>query len=170
MTKLEARATELENQLEQSASQVFVAESKYLLLYDEAQTTGISCDGEMKQLLINTSRDVLRYMDGHHSKAVKSKNTFTESFRGSIASLVQLVHILFTKEIAKSVGDAGREGMIEIRESIIECEAAAKHRLGRLVGGDLASSRTGAAIPVARETGVTNGVASGFGPSNYCLL
>lgn len=59
MEELDARAKELEKHLEHSASQLRVAESKYLLLYDDAQTlrlrlaTSVSFIGEMEQHVIN---------------------------------------------------------------------------------------------------------------------
>lgn len=89
---------------------------KYSLLYAESQTlmqrmaTVVSRDGEMEQCLIKASKDVLEYMDVLLAKAVKSQNTFRESFRGSCASLVQWFQTLFTQEVAavsKSVYDSG---------------------------------------------------------------
>lgn len=78
---LEAQTLELEKQLEYEASQVRGAASKYSPLYDELQTMkqrlyrSVSCDREMEQRLINTSKDVLENMDVVHLKVVKSQNT-----------------------------------------------------------------------------------------------
>lgn len=69
MVKVETRAIELEEQLEQSVSQVHVAKSKYLLLCYKAQMlkqrldTGISCDKDIEQRLIYGRKDVLGYID-----------------------------------------------------------------------------------------------------------
>lgn len=41
----------------------------------------------MEQRLIDVSKNLLGYMDAFLLKAVKSKNTVRDSFRGSIASL-----------------------------------------------------------------------------------
>lgn len=62
--ELEARTIDLGIQLEQSASQVRIDESKYSILYDESQTLkkrlamGVFVDAEMEQRLINASKDV----------------------------------------------------------------------------------------------------------------
>lgn len=77
LPEMEAYASELKKQLEQSAPQVRIAESKYSLLYDETQTlkqrlaTDMFCDGEREQRLINASKHDLRYMDTLHAKPVK---------------------------------------------------------------------------------------------------
>lgn len=97
MAELKARATELEKQLEQSASEVRDAESKYSPLFDGAQTlkqrtvTGVSCNVEMERCLIGASKDVLGYMDVLHSKAVNSQNTVGESCCGCFVSFVQRI-------------------------------------------------------------------------------
>lgn len=133
--KSEARATELEKQLEHSTSQVRVAESKYLLLYEETQTlkqrlaTCVFCDGEIEQRVINARKNVLRYMDALHSKVVMSQNTVRESFCGSFATPFQRLQTFFTQEVApvsKFVDYSRFEVLIELCESISECETASK--------------------------------------------
>lgn len=62
-----------------------------------------------------------------------------------------------------TVDDTGREALIELCGSISECEAAAKVWLDGLVGGDLASSATIAALRRVGETGGASGGASGTG-------
>lgn len=166
---LEARAIELENQLEQSPSQVRVAEFKYWISCNESLTLkqelamGISCGAEIEQLLMNGSKVVLGYMDALHLKAVKSQNTVRESFRGSFAPLVQRLQTSFTQEVAvasRVVDDSGCEALIGHCGRISECEAAVKGRLDKLEGGDRASPGTSAAVP---EAGGIGG-ASGAGP------
>lgn len=66
----------------------------------------------------------------------------------------------------RSVDDSGREELINLCESISECEVAAKGRLCMLVDGAISSSETSAAIS---DAGVTGGT-SGAGPSMLCLL
>lgn len=83
------------------------------------------------------------FMDVFHSKLVKSQNTIRDLFRDNFASLVQRLRTIFTSEaapVSQPVDDTGREPIIELHESISECEAAGKARLYRLVGGGLASS------------------------------
>lgn len=94
MVKLDARALELETQLRYSASQVVVPESEYSLPYELTQmlkqrlATGVTCDKTIEQSLSNARKDVMRYVNALHSIAVKSQNTFMESFCGSFATLV----------------------------------------------------------------------------------
>lgn len=146
-----------------------------MLPYDEARmlkqrlATGVSCDGEMEQYLINASKDVLGYMVALHANEVMSQNNVRKSFRGSFTSLVQWIQTVFTQKFAavsKSLNDSGRETIIEFCRSISECEVAAKGRLDRLVGGDCASPGAGAVVPEA----VGTGGASGIGPAKQCLL
>lgn len=86
VAELEACATELRKQLEQSLLQVRVSKPKYLLLCDETQTpkqisaTDISFGGEMEQRSINSCKDVLEYMDVLLQKALKSQNTLRKLF------------------------------------------------------------------------------------------
>lgn len=129
MAEVEARAIKLEKELEQRRSQVHFAESKYLLLLDEAQSlkqrmaTGVSCDAEMEKRLVTTDKNVLGYMDVLHSKAAKFENTDSESFRGSFESLYQRFQTLLTQEVAaifKSVEDSDSEGLTEFCGSISE--------------------------------------------------
>lgn len=93
MVELEARATELEKNLEQSASQARVSDFIYSLLYDVAQVlkqrlaTGVFCDEEMEQQLINACKDVSGYVDVLYLKAVPSQNAVMESFHGSFKTL-----------------------------------------------------------------------------------
>lgn len=139
---------EVEKQSEQSASQIRVSDSNYLLLYDLTQSlmarlaTCVSWNGEIEQHLINSKRDVLGNMDALHAKAEKSKITVRESFQNSFALLVYWIQTLFTEEIAavsRSIDDAGREELNELRGSISECEVAAKRRFGLFRGGSCAS-------------------------------
>lgn len=85
----------MKEQLEQSTWQARAAESKYLLLYDEAQTlkqqltTRVCCNGEMEQRLINANKNALGYMNALYSKTVKSQITVRELFLGRFASFAQ---------------------------------------------------------------------------------
>lgn len=54
---------------------------------------------------------------------------------------------------SNSVSNLGREALIKVCRSISECEAPAKGRLDRLIGGDLASSGASAAVLIAGEAG-----------------
>lgn len=111
---------------------------------------------------------MLGYMSALHSKAVKSRNTVRKSFRGSNASLVQQLQTSFTQEgaaVFKSFDITKRKVLIELRRSISECEAAAKVRLDRLVGGNFEFAGTSGAVPVAGGTGGASDRASGAGPS-----
>lgn len=64
VAELDARCIEIERKLEQSALPGGVAESKYLLLYNEAQTLksrlamGVSSNEKMDQRTIKPSKDV----------------------------------------------------------------------------------------------------------------
>lgn len=92
-------------QLGHSAWQVPVAESLYLLFYEEAETlkqrldTDVFCDVEMEQSLISASNGVLGYMDVQHLKAVNSQNTLRESFRGPFELLAQRQKTQFRLEV-----------------------------------------------------------------------
>lgn len=62
----------------------------------------------MEQRLIKASKDVLRYMDALHAKAVKSQNIVRKLFCGSFASLAQQLQTLLTQEVvavSKSADD-----------------------------------------------------------------
>lgn len=78
--ELKSRATGVKKQLEQSALWGRVAEPKYLLLYDEADmlkqrlATGVYCNGEIEQRLIDARKKLLGYMDALFSMAVKSQD------------------------------------------------------------------------------------------------
>lgn len=95
MNELEGFATEFDNQLKQRTLQVRFVESKYLLLYDEAQTLkhrlamSVLCDVGMEQRWCNGSRDVLGYIDALHSKEVISTTSVRESFHGIFPSFAQ---------------------------------------------------------------------------------
>lgn len=86
--ELKVRATELEKQIEPSASQVRVSESKYLLIYDKTYmmrqllVMGVSCNGETEQRLTNANKDVFGYINAVYAETEKSQNTIRESFRG----------------------------------------------------------------------------------------
>lgn len=84
-------AVELGKQLEQRASQVCVAEFKYLHLYNEAQilkkrlATDVSFYGAKEQRLITTINDGLEYVDAFHRKAVEFQTTAIASICGSLS-------------------------------------------------------------------------------------
>lgn len=156
VVKLGAYVTDLEKQPEQSAFQVHVVKLKYLLLYVEAQklkqrlVTDVSCNAEMEQSSMNASKNVLGYMDALHLMVVKSEVAVRESFRGSYASLVLRLQTLFTQEVAavsKSADDSVWKALFELFMRISQFEAGGKGRLDRLVGGNLAFSGIGDAIP-----------------------
>lgn len=118
---LEAHAIELEKQLEQIASKVGFAKSKYSLHDDEVQkkkqllATAVFCNGETEQRVLNATKDVSGRVGAFYQEAVKSQNTFRESFQGSSASIVYWLQILLTQEtaaISKSIDDSGREALI----------------------------------------------------------
>lgn len=126
---------------------VYVDESKYLPLYDEAQkmkrrlATVVSCDGEMQQRLFNEINDVLGYIDTLHSKVMKSQHTVKMLFCGSIELLIQCFWTIFRQNItafSKYVDKFGCQVLVELCRSIPECEAAAKGYLDRILNGELA--------------------------------
>lgn len=156
--KMETCSMEMEKEVEQSVSQVCVAESKYLLLFSKTQTlkqrlvTGVSWDGGMEKCLINASKAVLGYMDEHHSKAVKSQVIVEELFCDSFAWFVQRFQILILQDVAalfKFVDDSVSASFINLCGSISEFEAAARGWLDRLIGGYFACPGTTAAVPEA---------------------
>lgn len=139
-----------------------VTESAYLLLYIDTFTvkqrlaTNVSCNREPELRLINSSKDVLEYMDALYSKEVKSQNTVKEPFPDNLASLFQRVQNLFTREVArvsKSVDYFKREELVQRFQSIFECETAAEDRLDWLVGGAPTSRGRSAAVPEAGGAG-----------------
>lgn len=111
-----------------------VAESKYLLLDDEALTlkyrlaTGVFCNVEMKECVNSAGKDVLDYMNTLHSKGVKSQNTVRKLFCGNLALLVHWLQTLFTQKVSVvfiSVDNAGCEASFKLSGSICDYEVAA---------------------------------------------
>lgn len=83
--------------------------------------------------------------------------------------LDQIFQSLLKQEVAdvsRLIKDSGHETLIEIFESISECEAIAKGQPGRLIGGYFDSIGTRATV--IKEIGT--GRVSRAGTSIWCLL
>lgn len=126
-----------------------------MLLHDETQTlkqrldTGIFCDGEMKQRLIYASKDVLWYMDVLLPKSVKLQNTFTESFHGGFALLVQRLQTVLNQKLLRSPKTVDDYGLVALLKLHGRRESAAKARLKWYTGGEVASPIVCTAVPKA---------------------
>lgn len=82
-------------------------------------------------------------------------------FGAVLRNFIQRLKIFSTEQniatISKAIDNNGREALIELSGSTFECEAAAKGRLGGLIGGALAFPQASAAVPEGSGAGCGSG-------------